>query len=155
MKLNLGCGTDIRDGWLNVDRVQLPGVGEVADLVQPWGWCPAGVAERIDAHHVFEHVADPVGFMTQAWTVLQTGGLLDIRVPWAGHPDAFTDPTHRRFCTENTFDYWIDGTPLHEVHGAGFGSPPVVFLLQARELTGAARQELHVILVKAQRSISD
>jgi hypothetical protein len=156
VKLNLGCGTDIREGWVNVDRVQLSGVDVVADLdVAPWDWAPVCGVERIDAWHVFEHVTDPALFMVSAWRALQTGGLLDIRVPWFGHPNAFTDPTHRRFCTENTFDYWIRGTALHEVHGPGYGSPPVVYVLHERELLGAARDELHVALFKVSGSIPD
>lgn len=155
MKLNLGCGTDIRPGWFNVDHAALPGVDATADLDQPWDWAPIGGAERIDAWHVFEHVAEPVHFMVWAWTALRTGGLLDIRVPWFGHPNAFTDPTHRRFCTENTFDYWIRGTILHQVHGPAYGSPPAVYVLHERELLGAARDELHVALFKASGSIPD
>jgi hypothetical protein len=155
VKLNLGCGTDIRKGWVNADRAKLPGVDVVMDLDDPRPWCGAGDAERIDAWHVFEHIADPVHFMSEAWRVLRTGGLLDIRVPWFGHPNAFTDPTHRRFCTENTFDYWIRGTALHEVHGPAFGSPPAIYVLHERELLGAARDELHVALFKVSGSIPD
>jgi hypothetical protein len=154
VKLNLGCGTDIRPGWVNVDRAGLPGVDIVADLDDGWAWLTEQ-AERIDAWHLFEHVPDPVHFMKECWHALRTGGLLDIRVPWFGHPNAFTDPTHRRFCTENTFDYWIRGTALHEVHGPAFGSPPVVYVLHERELLGAARDELHVGLFKVSGSIPD
>lgn len=30
--LNLGCGTDIRSGWVNLDSAELPGVDVVHDL---------------------------------------------------------------------------------------------------------------------------
>jgi hypothetical protein len=90
--------------------------------------------------------------MNECWHALATGGLLDIRSPYYRHPLAFTDPTHVRFCTEQTFDYWIEGTPLHEVHGPAFGSPPAVYQLHTRELSGGQSEELHVTLIKARRS---
>lgn len=33
-KLNLGLGTDIREGWINLDRSALPGVNVVHDIEQ-------------------------------------------------------------------------------------------------------------------------
>ncbi len=37
MRLNLGCGSDIRPGYVNVDFRQLPGVDRIVDLsVFPW-----------------------------------------------------------------------------------------------------------------------
>jgi len=35
--------------------------------------------------------------------------------------NAFTDPTHRRFPTEHTFDYWIPGTVLFDEHNPAYG----------------------------------
>ncbi len=32
MRLNLGCGDDIKDGYVNVDTTKLPGVDVLADL---------------------------------------------------------------------------------------------------------------------------
>lgn len=126
MRLNLGCGQGISDEFVNVDIVALPGVDVVADLDQDWPW-KGGSVEYILASHVFEHIERPVHFMAEAWRVLEDGGVLDIRVPYWRHSNSFTDPTHKRFCTERTFDYWIPGTSLHAQLGAGMGSPPVVF----------------------------
>lgn len=147
MKLNLGCGTDLEDGFVNSDIVDLPGVDVVADLDQPWPW-PDGTAEYIVASHVFEHVDKPVLFMTEAHRVLQPGGILEIRVPHWKHPNAYTDPTHRRFCTEQTFHYWIQGTVLHDQFGPMYGSPPAVFTMTAMFLMGEQGQELKVMLEK-------
>jgi ubiquinone/menaquinone biosynthesis C-methylase UbiE len=112
VKLNLGSGGRPLDGWVNVDVRQLPGVDVLADLDQPWPWDDAAI-EAIMAAHVFEHVSDPVLFMTEAHRVLAPGGQLTVLVPHYLSPDAFTDPTHKRYCTEHTMDYWIPGTPYH------------------------------------------
>lgn len=133
VRLNLGCGQGISDEFVNVDIAALPGVDVVADLNQGWPW-KDGSVQYILASHIFEHVNDPVHFMTEAWRVLDDDGVLDLRVPYYKHPNAFTDPTHRRFCTEYTFNYWITGTALHAQLGAGYQSPPVVFHGVAAEL---------------------
>ena len=136
MRLNLGCGSDRLDGFVNVDLVNLHGVDVVHDLdVLPWPFDDDSV-EGIVAQDVFEHVADPVGFMTESHRVLEPGRDLAIRVPHFRHQDAFTDPTHRRYCTPNTWDYWIPGTPLFASHNAAYGG--ISFELVNRAVQTAA-----------------
>lgn len=131
MRLNLGCGSVRTPGYVNVDRMPVPGVDVVHDLdVIPWPWDDAEV-KAITGVDVFEHVSDPIGFMTESHRVLESGGELVIKSPHVLSLDAFTDPTHRRFCTENTWDYWIGGTVLYERHNAAYGG--VRFALVRRE----------------------
>jgi SAM-dependent methyltransferase len=108
-------------GWVNVDVVQTGRVDVVHDLdVAPWPW-PDGSCEKVAALDVFEHVDKPLVFMNEAWRVLAAGGLLNIRTPHFTSEHAFTDPTHRRFPTSYTWDYWIPGTLLHKEHHAAYG----------------------------------
>jgi Methyltransferase domain len=158
MRLNLGCGLTRMDGMVNVDIADLPGVDVVADLDQPWPW-PDGSVTEIIASHLYEHVADPVHFMSEAWRVLADDGVLDIRVPggsyimpgyWLPHQHSFSDPTHRRHCTPLTFDYWVPGKGLHEAYGAGFGSGPGGPRFRYKDLlaVGAESEELRAILIR-------
>jgi len=159
LNLNLGCGLDTPEGFVNVDRVGLAGVDVVADLdLAPWPW-KDGAAAYIKASHVFEHVRDPVVFMTEAWRVLALDGLLDIRVPgggyigpgvWLPHEHGFTDPTHVRNCTPHTWDYWIPGTALFEAYGAGLGGGRggACFALHDLTLAGEQGEELRAVLQK-------
>lgn len=125
MKINLGAGSKQLEGWVNVDSVYQPGIDVVHDLdVMPWPWADEE-ADRIVAFDVFEHVNDPIGFMVQSHRVLRPGGKLLIHTSWFGNPESFTDPTHKRFCTEHTFDYWIDGTIFQRLYGKAYGN--VVF----------------------------
>lgn len=146
-RLNVGCGQNPPAGMINVDIVALPGVDVVADLDQAWPFA-GGSTGHIIASHVFEHLASPVTFMREAHRVLADGGILDIRVPYYRHPNAFTDPTHRRFCTERMWDYWVPGEGLHQAYGAAYGSPPVCFTYSARRLNGDQQEELQVVLRK-------
>ena len=132
MRLNLGSGGRPMEGWTNVDRADIPGVDVVHDLdVLPWPW-DDGTVQQAVAQDVFEHVGDPIGFMTESHRILGTGGDLLIKSPHFRHQDAYTDPTHRRFCTPHTWDYWIKGTPLRERHGPAYGD--VDFELVRREV---------------------
>lgn len=138
MRLNLGAGgrPTISPEWVNVDRAELPDIDVVHDLdVTPWPWKDES-AEQIAAQDVFEHVGNPIGFMTESHRVLRERGELYIKSPHFRHQDAFTDPTHRRFCTEFTWDYWIKGTVLHSDHNAAYGG--VSFALERRQVVNGS-----------------
>jgi len=144
VRLNLGCGSSAVAGMVNVDVADIPGVDVVHDLdVVPWPWAD-GSASGIIAQDLFEHVGNPVGFMTESHRVLRAGGDLLMKVPHFRHQDAYTDPTHRRFCTEHTWDYWIEGTELCKRHNAAYGG--VAFSLASRQvMTGSIFIHLHKI----------
>lgn len=115
--LNLGSGHLTYPNAVNVDRCNLAGVDLVHDLdVMPW---PIGDSQfdEVWATNLFEHVLDPIGFIAECWRVLIGDGLLHLLVPHWQSENAFTDPTHRRFCTDRTFDYWCVGTDLHSQFG--------------------------------------
>jgi len=59
--------------------------------------------------------------MVESWRVLTPHGRLWIRTPHFRSMDSFTDPTHRRHCTEHSFHYWIPGNVYHAEHNAAYG----------------------------------
>jgi SAM-dependent methyltransferase len=143
-QINLGCGTQSLEGWTNVDVAGIPGVDVVHDLdVFPWPF-ESGRAVIIRAFDVFEHVDDPLGFMAECWRVLQDGGLLLIHTSHWQTENSYTDPTHKRFCTERTFDYWCFGTEYYARYGPMYARG-CVFNKVSVERDG---QELAVQLVK-------
>jgi SAM-dependent methyltransferase len=144
-RLNLGAGYDIRTGWVNSDIAELPGIDVVHDLdVAPWPWDNASVDE-IRAMDVFEHVNDPLVFMNQAGRVLKPGGVLRIRSPHWRSESAYTDPTHRRFCTERTWDYWVKSTEYNLKYGAAYCYWDVLFEKVSLELTDGGSNILIVL----------
>jgi SAM-dependent methyltransferase len=121
--LHLGCGNRRKADAVNVDAAAGPAVDLVLDVDDhPWPWAD-GTVDEVHALHLFEHVVDPVGFMVDAWRVLRPLGLLHLEVPHWKSRNAYTDPTHRRYCTEETWLYWVPGSWLYDMspgyHPAG------------------------------------
>jgi len=110
MKLNLGCGTDLKEGYVNCDMVAVPGIDRVIDLkIFPYPFAD-GCAEEIYCAHVLEHLdCDLVKVMEEFHRMLRPGGLLRIRVPFYNHCSAWIDPTHRRAFTYESFSYFVKG----------------------------------------------
>lgn len=103
MRLNLGCGSNKVDGYVNVDRAHGPDV--VHDLESfPWPWADGSI-EEIRAHHILEHLgATPAGFvavMKEMYRVCKSGARVEIVVPHPRHDDFMNDPTHVRPITLN------------------------------------------------------
>jgi len=58
-------------------------------------------------------VADLDGIMSEISRVLKPGGLFRFCVPHALSMDAFDDPTHRRFFTLRSMDYYTGKSDVH------------------------------------------
>ncbi|MFH0954259.1 MAG: methyltransferase domain-containing protein [Verrucomicrobiota bacterium] len=105
-RLHVGCGTDIREGYVNVDVVKLPGVDVVCDLNRlPWPFESDTFVEVV-AHHFLEHTEDVVAVLNEMWRVCRQGALIKIRVPYFASFLAFKDLTHRHVFTYDSFDNW-------------------------------------------------
>ncbi len=127
MKLEIGCGRSKAPGYVGLDRAALPGVDIVHEIEKfPWpmpnssGPIPDSSVTDIRAHHVLEHVRDLVGVMEEAYRILKPGGTFSIVVPYYKHEGAFSDPTHVRFFTEQTFHYFADESPFSYYSKARF-----------------------------------
>lgn len=104
--MNLGCGADRMAGAVNVDVANLPSVDVVHNLDDvPWP-LPSARFERIVATDVIEHVCDPVAFLEECWRVASEDGVVLIQTVEGGSYNHYTDPTHRRGFTLESFDYF-------------------------------------------------
>ena len=108
-KLNMGCGPDIRKGYVNVDIIKFPGVDYSFDFDKsPWPF-KSGSFDEIILYNVLEHLKDLVMPMNELWRISKPGAIIKIKVPYFSHPDAIADPTHKRYFTYKTFDFFIKG----------------------------------------------
>jgi SAM-dependent methyltransferase len=118
MRLNLGCCDRHLEGFCNVDLA--PPADVIADLEHDWPW-EDGSVEGIVADDIFEHLADKIHTMNEAWRVLEPDGKLQLRVPTTAGWGAFQDPTHCSFWTPNDLLYYTDGTAERERFGDHYG----------------------------------
>lgn len=107
LKLNLGAGATKTEGFKNVDAHEVKGLTDIVHNLEqfPWPFENDSVDEII-SNNLFEHLPNLVRTMEEIHRILKPNGLLKIAVPYYKHILAFTDPTHVRFFTKNTMDYF-------------------------------------------------
>lgn len=100
LKLNLGCGYDRREGWLNVDSMAQCQPDQVVDLESfplPWG---DGTVSKILLKHVLEHLGQTpaiyLKFVQELYRISQPDAEITIIVPHPRHNHYLNDPTHVR-----------------------------------------------------------
>lgn len=112
-KLNLGCGHKKIHGFIGIDRVKTEAADLVYDLnLIPYPFVADSVIE-IAADNILEHLNDVVAVMEEIYRLCQNGAIIKISLPYYKSSGAFTDPTHKHFFTENSFQYF---SPEHEYH---------------------------------------
>lgn len=106
MKLNLGCGGDIKKGWINLDFTE----GEGVDIVHDLNILPLPFEdEKFDyvlCQDILEHI-DFIPLIDDIYRLLKINGNLRIRVPHFLSKLNFEDPTHKHLFSVRTFDYFI------------------------------------------------
>lgn len=122
-RLNLGCGFDIRAGYVNFDSRSLPRI-DVAAPVNPFYPTLPFADEEFDeiiAYHVLEHVANKSAIIEEIWRVARNNAVIRIKLPDRRHSDAFLDPTHLSYWEVDTIDYFLPGHHLSYYSLAKFG----------------------------------
>jgi SAM-dependent methyltransferase len=107
-RLNLGCGTDVRAGWINLDVAPLAGVDVVHDLSSlPLPFDDNRFSEIL-AKDVLEHL-DYIPVLRDLHRVLAPGGLLHVVAPHFTSPAVWVDPTHRTAFSIDTLRFFAAG----------------------------------------------
>jgi len=107
-KLNLGCGKDIKKGYVNLDCAKLPKVDIVWDIEKfPYPF-KENYFDEIYCSHILEHVSDLNAVLEEVYRICKNNSLIKIRVPYFASPSHHNDPTHKRKFAYETFDYFND-----------------------------------------------
>lgn len=109
-RLNLGCGRDILEGWVNLDCIKLPGVDIVHDINQLPLPFDENSLDEILCSSILEHV-EYIPLLKDLHRILRSGGRLIIIVPHFTSKYAYMDPTHRHFFSARTLSFFVSGHP--------------------------------------------
>ena len=100
MKLNLGCGKNYIDGWVNVDLYDNSKCDVVHDLEEfPWPWENDSVSEIL-IKHTLEHLGADwkvyIKILQEMYRVCEDEAEILVMVPSPWHRNYIHDPTHVR-----------------------------------------------------------
>ncbi len=97
IKLHLGAGETQHEGFYNLDIEELPGIDIVADLNENLSLIPDKSVSDIYSRHVFEHISNLIGLMSEIHRISAPDAKITIIVPHFSNPNYYSDPTHVRF----------------------------------------------------------
>lgn len=149
MKLNLGCGRDLKQGYVNVD---LFGGDVTHDLAKfPYPWDDDSV-EEVLLHNVLEHLPDTIGVIKELYRICKDGALVHIAVPHPRHDDFISDPTHCSPITQRTMGLFSKkqceltkgdaNNPLALIHDVDFEMVRDCFVVEERWMARVERGEI-------------
>ena len=106
-KLNIGCGRDIKKGYINLDGSRIKGVDVVHNLDKyPWPF-PSNYFEEIYARDSIEHLNDLFAAMKEIHRISKNGAAIRIIVPY-WHSSAAFYPNHHYFFNTDSMKFFTD-----------------------------------------------
>jgi hypothetical protein len=126
LKLNLGCGENHIQGYVNVDKYGNPDV--LHDLETfPWPWDHNSVKE-VRLNHVLEHLGETTAVYMQIikelYRICVANAEIHIAVPDPRHDDFINDPTHVRAVTPDGLLLFSKSKNREWIKG-GYGNSPL------------------------------
>lgn len=116
-KLNVGCGTDIRKDYVNLDRVRLEGVNVIHDLNKfPWPFKNSEF-DFINCDQILEHLDDIPRYLRELWRISKKDAKIHIASPHYASPGAWFDLTHKHPFGWMSLDYMA----ANEIHKHSVG----------------------------------
>lgn len=111
-KLNIGCGRDIKPGYINIDIAKLAGVDVVCDISKEKLPFQDNEVDEVVCIDILEHV-DLIFALREIHRVLKPAGKLTLRVPHFTSANNYIDPTHVRMFSVRTFKFFTKRS-LHD-----------------------------------------
>ena len=107
MKLNLGCGEDIKKGYINLDKEKIPGVDVVHNIDKfPYPF-KENYFDEVYASHILEHAKDLFMAMKEIHRISKPGAIVRITVPYFHSAGAFS-PNHNYFFNTDSLRFFTE-----------------------------------------------
>lgn len=116
--LDLGCGSRKKEGCLGIDRHCLQDVNVVADVDRGLPFKNNSI-DGIHSNYFLEHSVDIIAVFKEIYRVCKNGAVIELTVPYYTSINAFKDPTHKTFFTEDTFRYFSSDQWYGSDYGIG------------------------------------
>jgi ubiquinone/menaquinone biosynthesis C-methylase UbiE len=103
-KLNLGCGKDIKKGYINVDITEFEGTDKTFDFNHfPYPFSD-NEFDEIYSDNVLEHLDDLTMVMKELHRITRAEGTIRIIVPYYNCYGAYNDITHKHYFSHLAFE---------------------------------------------------
>jgi SAM-dependent methyltransferase len=97
VKLDIGCGTKKKEGFVGIDKLKFDGVDIVRDVgVEPLPY-EDNTVDEVHSSHFIEHLSatERIHFINELYRVMKPGAKATIIVPHFASGRAYGDPTHQ------------------------------------------------------------
>jgi SAM-dependent methyltransferase len=123
-RLDLGCGTKRRPGFIGLDRYDKGGAHVIADLDGAHLPFADDSFDLVLAFHSMEHVRDLMATMREVWRVGRPGAQVCIVAPYYTMGLNLANPYHKQVFNEHTPRFWTDA-PQSGLDSAEWQQPPL------------------------------
>lgn len=115
LRINLGCGSKPRAGFLGVDLGAHTTADVKMDVLAYLRSLPDASVAKVYSRHMLEHLepAPLRELLAQVDRVLMPGGTIEFIVPHYSNPYFYSDPTHRQPFGVHSFSYLCESSCLH------------------------------------------
>ena len=103
MKLNIGCGKDLKEGYVNLDVVDYGG-NQIHDLNKFHYPVEENTFDEIYASHILEHLDNFHNTVSELYRIAKPDGIIIVYAPFFLNTKYFGEPDHKIPFSIRTFD---------------------------------------------------
>jgi SAM-dependent methyltransferase len=115
-RIELGCGSNKREGFFGIDIADAPGVDLVMDYEKTPLPFPVNSIDYVYSSHSFEHINSPQGILRELIRVCKHGATVEIWTPYGksddgmlfGHHIFYSESSFKHICFEYDRFYLAD-----------------------------------------------
>ncbi len=104
LRLDIGCGSNKKNNFIGVDKLDVPGVDFVVDFDKGRLPFEDHTVSEVYSSHCLEHLRDPTHIFSEIGRVCKAGARIELWTPYAFSSPAFI-PDHKFFFTEEIYHH--------------------------------------------------